>query len=150
VSGIAFDTNILLYAELEAARPKGQLARRLLNVLAGQGIVAAQALGEFVTVTRRRLPRAAALAVRQVDVYRRVFSVPPTDADLVLAAAAFAERYRLQFWDAVIWQASAKGGATILLTEDLQHGFSAGGMRAVNPYALPNWPSLAREIGIRG
>jgi predicted nucleic acid-binding protein len=38
---------------------------------------------------------------------------------------------------------------TIQLTEDLQHGFTAGGMRAVNPYTMPDWPSLAAALGIR-
>ena len=150
MSVAAFDTNILLYAELETARPKGQLANRLLKQLAGRGILAVQVLGEFVTVVRRKVPNATGLAMRQADVYRRVFDTVPTDDDLVVAAAAFADRYRLQFWDALIWQASVKGRATVLLTEDMQHGFTADGMRAVNPFIAPDWATLARDLDISG
>jgi predicted nucleic acid-binding protein len=150
VSVVAFDTNILVYAELEPTRPKGQLASRLLTSLAGRSVLAAQVLGEFVTVVRKKLLGAAGLAARQADVYRNVIETIPTDADLIVLAAAFAERYRLQFWDALIWQASVKGRASILLTEDMQHGFSADGMRAVNPFTPSDWPTLAGDLGIVG
>lgn len=146
---IGFDTNILVYVELERSSSKAALARRLLKTLAGNAVVPAQVLGEFIAVIRRKLPEATGLAIQQAGVYRQVFSIQPTDGDVIAAAAAFADRYRVQFWDAVVWEASAKGGARILLTEDLQHGFTAGGMRAVNPYAMPDWPSLAAQLGIR-
>ncbi len=145
---IAFDTNVLVYAELEKTTPKGRLARRLISVLTGQGIMPAQVLGEFLTVVRRRLPTAWSEARRQAEAYRSVFSIVPTDADLVLAAAAFAERYRLQFWDAVVWQASRQGGASILLTEDMQNGFTTDGMRALDPFVAPDWTALAADLGI--
>jgi predicted nucleic acid-binding protein len=150
VSVVAFDTNILVYAELETTRPKVQLASRLLTGLAGRSVLAAQVLGEFVTAVRRKRPGAAGLAVRHAEVYRNVISTVPTDADLIVLAAQFAERRRLQFWDALIRQASVKGRATILLTEDMQHGFSADGMRAVNPFAAPDWETLAGDLGISG
>jgi predicted nucleic acid-binding protein len=147
---VAFDSNVLLYAELERGSPKGQLARRLVANLGGRAVVAAQVLGELLTVVRRRLPAALPEAVKQVEDYAETFDVVPTDAPLVVLAAAFAERYRLQFWDALIWQASVRGKATILLTEDMQHGFSADGMRAVNPFTMPDWPTLAADLGIVG
>jgi predicted nucleic acid-binding protein len=46
VSLIAFDSNILLYAELETASAKGKLAERLLAYRVGRSVIAAQALGE--------------------------------------------------------------------------------------------------------
>jgi predicted nucleic acid-binding protein len=147
---LAFDTNILVYAEFEPDYQKGVLARRLLLAAADEGIIAAQAVGELFNVARRRYPALQSRTRDQVLAYSAVMAVVPSDREVLLLAAAFAERYQLQFWDAVIWQASAKGGATILLTEDLQHGFTAGGMRAVNPYVMPDWPSLTRELGIRG
>lgn len=150
MSVVSFDTNILVYAELETTRPKGQLAGRLLAGLAGRSVLAVQVLGEFVAVVRRRVPAATGLAIRQADAYRNVIDTVPTDADLIVLAAAFAERFHLQFWDALIWQASVRGNATILLTEDMQHGFTADGMRAVNPFLAPDWAALARDLHISG
>lgn len=149
MSAVAFDTNVLIYAELEKASIKGQLAIRLIGELAGHGIVAAQVLGEFLNVVRRRRPLAFGLASRQVDAYRHVLNIVPTELDIVVAAAGFSERYRLQVWDAIIWQASRKGGAAILLTEDMQDGFAADGMRALNPFSRPDWPTLAADLGLR-
>jgi predicted nucleic acid-binding protein len=148
VSLIAFDSNILLYAELESASAKGKLAESLLAYCVGRSVIAAQALGEVLTVVRRRLPSAFGEACRQVEDYRDTLAVVPTDGEIIVAAARFSQRYRLQFWDAVIWQASRKGGATILLTEDMQDGFTAGGMRALNPFTRADWPTLAADLGL--
>jgi predicted nucleic acid-binding protein len=51
--------------------------------------------------------------------------------------------------DVEILAVRARRSATILLTEHVQHGFTAGGMRAVNPCAMPDRPSWAEELGIR-
>lgn len=148
MSLIAFDSNILLYAELKSASAKGMLAESLIGHCVGRSVIAAQALGEVLAVVRRRLPKAYGEACRQVDDYRETVTVIPTDGEIIVAAARFAERYRLQFWDAVIWQASRKGGATILLTEDMQDGFAVDGMRALNPFTRTDWPTLAADLGI--
>jgi predicted nucleic acid-binding protein len=136
VSLYALDSNILLYAELEPDSDKGQRAAQLIGDIAGRGVLAAQVLGEFLNVVRRRRPASFGEARRQADVYREVFALVPTDAALLAAAARFAERYKLQFWDSVIWQASAHGGAAVLFSEDLQDGFEVDGMRAINPFPL--------------
>ncbi|HET6470090.1 MAG TPA: PIN domain-containing protein [Geminicoccaceae bacterium] len=148
MSRLAFDSNVLIYAELEPASRKGTLARRLIEDHAGCSVVAAQALGELLTVVRRRLPEAFGECRAQVQDYIGAFSVVPTDSELIVAAATFAERYRLQIWDSLIWQASRKGGATILLTEDMQDGFAADGLRALNPFVRPDWPTLAADLGL--
>ena len=88
MSVIAFDTNILVYAELETTRPKGQLASRLLTDLAGRSVLAVQVLGEFVAVVRRKLPTAAGLAVRQTEAYRNVIKTVPTDDDVAASLRA--------------------------------------------------------------
>lgn len=145
----ALDSNILLYAELEPESDKGRRAARLIAAVADRGLLPAQAIGEFLNVVRRRRPAALAEARRQVEAYRAVFAVVLSDAETMLAAARFAERYSLQFWDSVIWQASVRGGASVLLTEDLQDGFGADGLRAVDPFAAEDWEILARQLSLR-
>jgi predicted nucleic acid-binding protein len=41
----------------------------------------------------------------------------------------------LSFWDALIVVTAAKCGATVLYTEDLNHGQEILGVRIVNPFA---------------
>lgn len=146
---VALDTNVLVYAELEHASAEGRRAREAIRHCSGTGVLAVQVLGELIAVVRRRPPAAVALALRQIEQYRLVFNLAPTDADVVVAAGAFAGRHRPQLWDAVIWQAPIKGRATVLLTEDLQDGLTAEGMRAVSPSAAPDWATLAADLGRR-
>lgn len=130
----ALDSNVLLYAELEPKSDKGRRAADLIRIVARRGVLATQVLGEFLNVVRRRRPVAFQEARMQAETYRKVFVLVPTDAAILSAAALFAERYKLQFWDSVIWQASVRGGAVMLFSEDLQDGFEVSGMRAVNPF----------------
>ena len=45
-----------------------------------------------------------------------------------------AERYRLQFWDAVIISVCDAHGVSALFTQDMQDGQRIGGLRIVNPF----------------
>lgn len=139
---VALDSNVLIYAEIEPETTKGRRAAEVTAAAARAGVLAAQAIGEYLWVVRRRQPHLAARARAQAESFRDLFTVVPSDLDVLLDAARFAERYRLQYWDSVIWQASRRGGAAILLSEDLQDGFSAEGMRVVDPFAAEPSPAL--------
>ena len=41
---------------------------------------------------------------------------------------------KVSYWDALIVETAADSGATLLVTEDLQHGQSFGELRVVNPF----------------
>lgn len=141
-SSVAFDSNVLVYPELDPKSAKGRRAAELLARCQPGGIIAAQALAELLAVVRRKAPDGLEAAVRQVEAYGELFTIVPTGIDIVLAAGGFSDRYQLQLWDSVIWQASRRGGASILLSEDLQDGFSAEGMRVVDPFAAEPSPIL--------
>jgi predicted nucleic acid-binding protein len=53
----------------------------------------------------------------------------------------------LASWDALVLNVSAEGGARLLLTEDLHHGFSWRGVRVVNPLIEPQDPLLLQLLG---
>lgn len=139
---VTLDSSVLLYAELEPDSAKGELARDLIARAAPRGILAAQALGEFLNVVRRRHPARLPGALEQIELYREVFRIAPTNAPIIMAAGALAHRHRLQLWDAVIWQAAATLGARIFLSEDLQDGLLLEGMMVLNPFANENTGKL--------
>lgn len=63
-----------------------------------------------------------------------VYSTVQIDATLIIRAA---ERYRrdmLSFRDGLIVEAALAGGATRLLSEDLQHGREVAGLVIENPF----------------
>jgi len=43
----------------------------------------------------------------------------------------------LRIWDAIVLATAAEAGCQMLLTEDLQAGFTWGGVTVVNPFAVP-------------
>ena len=130
----ALDSNILIYAALEPGSEKGQRAAEVIRLAAPSGVLAVQALLEFVAVVRRRAPELTAKAIQQADAWAAVFEIAPTDAAVMTSAARLVASHRFQVWDAVIWSAAEAAGATVLITEDLHDGLQLGTMSALNPF----------------
>jgi len=66
------------------------------------------------------------------------FAVVETSAEAMLAAADLATDHQLGMWDAVILSAAARAGCRLLLSEDLQEGFTWFGVTVVNPFGAPH------------
>jgi predicted nucleic acid-binding protein len=131
-----FDTNVLVYLFDGDSPDKQSRARDALQQALERGavVISTQVLQEFfVTVTRklaRPLPaREAEAALRRL----MELSVVQIDPDLILAAAVSSRRDRISFWDALILAAASAAGCEEVLSEDLQHGRSFGGVRITNP-----------------
>ena len=58
-----------------------------------------------------------------------------------------AEKYQMQFFDALIVVITRRAGATILISEDMQDGLEIDGLRIVNPFAAANETLLADYFG---
>ena len=54
------------------------------------------------------------------------------------------EHHNLSFWDAMQWAVAKQAGATLLLSEDLQHGRELEGVRFLNPFLDSNFLSGPR------
>jgi predicted nucleic acid-binding protein len=135
-----FDTNVLVYVFDRDSPDRSRRAHELMreHVASGGLLLSTQVLQEFyVTVTRklaRPLPEETALAA-----LRRLASLPTVQVDsrLVLEAASRGRVLQLSFWDALIIQAAIEGGASHLLSEDLQHGRRIDGLTIENPFRTP-------------
>jgi predicted nucleic acid-binding protein len=130
------DSNVLVYAELEPRSVKGQQASQVIVEAAPRGVLAVQALLEFLAVVRRRRPASFASAMAKVEAWSTVFETAATTAIAARSAATLVRAHHLQVWDAVIWSAARAAGATLFLSEDLQDGLAIDGMRVINPFAL--------------
>lgn len=135
---VAFDTNVLIYAELEPDSPKGARAQQLLIRAAGMGVIAVQALGEFLRKVQRSSPGLLDQAIAQTASYASHFLTPETSHAVLSAAAELSRDHKLQTWDAVIIVASVSAGAKVLLSEDMQDGRSVAGLRIINPFDPAN------------
>lgn len=129
-----FDTNLLVYAD-SADEPAKQ--RRAIELItehraAGTAVISTQVLQEFVNVSLRKLRLPPALIRERLDFYRR-FELVAATPELMTGALDLHVLHNLSFYDALILQAAIVSGCQRLLTEDLQHGATFGGVRIVNP-----------------
>jgi predicted nucleic acid-binding protein len=132
-----FDTNLLVYLFDSSSPEKQGRAREVLSERAQRDevLLSAQVLEEFYVAVTRKLatPLSADHAERLVRDFS-AFPVVALDAPLVIAAVVLSRRHKLSLSDALIVVAAKVGGATELLTEDLQHGQTLEGVRIVNPF----------------
>jgi predicted nucleic acid-binding protein len=129
------DTNVVVYAHDHGAGPKQQMAREVLEHMAGSLVISAQVLSEFYWVATRRLtpPLARPDAAEAVE-HLSALPVVTTTAGLVLSAIATARNETLSLWDALIIEAASTAGCDRVLTEDLQHDRVIRGVRVENPF----------------
>jgi predicted nucleic acid-binding protein len=134
------DTNVLVYAHDRSETQRRPVAQAALDELwrTRTGTLSTQVLSEFYVVATRKfdppLPRAAA---RRIIGAYTAWPVVHVDGPLILAASTLEERHTLSFWDALIIEAAARGGATHLLSEDLQTGRRIRGVTIRNPFIAP-------------
>lgn len=136
------DTNILLYraSTAEDELPKRRVAESLLR-RADIGL-SAQVLAEFyhnaVNKPGLRLPPATARAIVEA---LTTLPVVPITTEVVLTAIRMRDRHQISYWDAAILAAAQELSATIVLSEDLNHGQTYDGVTVLNPFlpgvALP-------------
>lgn len=133
---VEFDTNVLAYAEGINERTKRDAALGLIGKLPHDAIVIpVQALGELFHVLVRKAGKSRNEARNRLLHWSDAFSVAETSSEVMLAAAGLAADHRLGIWDAAVLSASAHAGCRLLLSEDLNEGFTWHGVTAVNPFA---------------
>ncbi len=137
----ALDTNILVYAEGVNDAGKRRRAWDLFEKLPYDTVVPVQVLGELFRVLVRKAGFAPAVARTAVYRWSDAFNLVETSSSILLAAADLATR-KFDIWDAVIFSAAAEANCRVLLSEDMQHGFTERGVTVVNPFAHPEHPLL--------
>lgn len=142
---VALDTNILAYAEGVGDRPRRDATVRLLHQLAGVDIlIPAQVLGELYRVLTGKALRASDLAREAVLSWADAYLVADSTWSAFQSALDLGVAHRFQFWDALILSVAVENKCRLLLSEDLQQGFTWRGICIVNPYAPQIHPLLKR------
>ena len=133
---VAFDTNVLAYAEgINGKQRRGEALAIIRKLPQDAGVVPVQVLGELFNVLIRKAGKSRIDARHALLSWRDTFSVVETSPEVMLGAADLATDHQLGIWDAVILSAAAQGGCRLLLSEDLQEGFTWAGVTVVNPFA---------------
>jgi predicted nucleic acid-binding protein len=134
------DTHILIYAhDLDAGDRQGRAAALLQGLWEERrGILTTQMLQEFYVNVTVKMPTPISLsAARGLLSTYAAWQVEVDGVETVLLATEIQERNRMSFWDAMIVAAAHRGGAAILLGEDLDHDQVIEGVRVQNPFLSP-------------
>lgn len=130
------DTNILVYAHDAAAGEKHSRAKALVSQIWNDrcGVLSTQVLQEFYVNIRRK----AAAPVSTVEAKQWLtdylsWEIVVNDENAVIEAIDLEERYQLSFRDALILHAANSAGASVIYSEDLNHGQQYAELVVQNP-----------------
>ena len=145
---VALDTNLLVYAEgiafLASDAEKPAAVHRLLDALPADDVVLpAQVLGELYRVLTGKAKRPASDARAAILGWCDLYPPVDTTASVMMAAVDLAAVHRLSIWDSVVLSAAAEAGCRLVLSEDMQEGFTWRGLTIVNPFSGTPHPLLA-------
>ena len=136
---IFIDMNIIIYAYDKTSGNKHKIAGDILSDLwnSGIGVVSTQVLQEFFVNVVQKIPRPIdkKLSKEIVKDFLK-WKVVINNGESILDAIDICEKYGYSFWDSMIIEAAFKGGAKVLISEDLQDGQVISGITIRNPFKL--------------
>ena len=134
---IFLDTNILIYAYDVSAGKKHEMAKTILMDLwnSGKGVLSIQVLQEFFVNITKKVSKPLDIKTAK-DIIKDLlkWDVVMIDGESLLEAVEIHIRHQYSFWDSMILKAAQKGGAVLLLSEDLMHGQTVDGVKIKNPF----------------
>jgi len=131
------DTNIIIYAYDVSAGKKHQTAGDILADLwnSGRGIISIQVLQEFFVNVVQKIPKPMnRQKAREVVKDFLKWHVVVNKGDSIIEAIDISIKYGYTFWDSLIIEAAIAGGASVLISEDLQDGQVISGITIKNPF----------------
>ncbi|WP_407048719.1 PIN domain-containing protein [Methyloraptor flagellatus] len=147
MTAVAFDTNILVYAAGVGDAAKCEAAASLLARVGTRAVVPVQVIGEFFNVLVRKVGMTPRDVQTRIDLLTAGTHLVDTTAAVLDGAVGLATAHRLQIWDAVVVAAAEQADCTVLLSEDMQHGFTWRRITVVDPLAHADHPLLVRAAG---
>lgn len=140
---VALDTNILAYAEgVNGAARKVNALNLIQRLPAGSALLPVQTLGELFQLLVRKVKRTPAQARAAILGWRDAFPLIETSENVIVGAAELAATHRFSFWDGVVLASAAEGECRLLLSEDLQEGFTWNSVTVTNPLGVSPHPLL--------
>ena len=133
---VAIDTNVLAYAEGAGDVTRHAQALALLTRLPEAAVVLpVQVLGELFRVLVGKLKLSPARARETVLHWSDAYAVRDSTWGALQSAFDLSAAHGLSIWDSLILSVAAEQRCRLLLSEDLQDGFTWRGTTVVNPFA---------------
>lgn len=136
----------MIYAEDMFLDPRREKALELLKLIPPNRIVVpVQAAGETLNwlIKKGKVPKS--LASERIANWLERYIAQPTTLSVMAAARELLSNHDFQVWDSIILAAANEASADILISEDMQDGFTWRGVTVVNPF-LPEPSSLLHKL----
>lgn len=144
---VALDTNVLAYAEGVGDEIRCTAAITLIEQLPAELILLpAQTMGELYRVLTGKAKRDPAEVREAILAWADSFEVADSSWVAFQSALDLAADHGMQIWDALILSVAADNRCRLLLSEDLQNGFTWRGVTVVNPFVAPLSPLLSNIL----
>ena len=132
------DTNIFVYSFDQSTARKTEEADRLINqaLTTGKGVISYQVVQEFFNVAYRRFPEPMHLEQAEqflTSVLRPLWTIHSSPA-LCLRGLQILERFRVQWYDALIVAGALEAKCGILYSEGFQNGQKFDDLEIRNPF----------------
>ena len=132
---VALDTNVLAYAEGVGDERRCRQARDLVERLpVGGTLLPVQVLGELYRVLTVKQGLEPGVARDAILSWADSFPVADSPWPAFQSAFELAADHGLQIWDALIMAVAAQNQCRLLVTEDMQPGFTWQGVTVANPF----------------
>lgn len=135
------DTNIIVYSFDQSSVPKAEVAERLLRqgLVTRKGAISYQVVQEFFNVAHRRSPGPMRLEEAQqfLSTVLRPLCIIHSSPALFHKALQLVDRFRVQWYDALIVAGAIEAKCGILYSEDFQNGQKFEGLEVRNPFLQP-------------
>lgn len=140
---VALDTNVLAYAEgVNGSAMKARALELIERLPPESTLIPVQVLGELFAVLVRKARQSRAQAGAALLSWGDAFPLIETSNDVLIGATDLASAHQLSLWDALILSAAADARCRLLLSEDLQEGFSWRGVTVADPFSSAPHPLL--------
>ena len=144
---IAIDTNVFVYGEgINGAERAAQASEIVARLPIDDIVVPVQVLGELFRVLQRKGGFSTDRAGSAVSNLAESFELAPTTPEVLAQAIDLATLHAINIWDAVILCAAMVAGCRLLLSEDMQDGFTFGGVTVVDPFSATRHPLLTAAL----
>jgi len=140
----ALDSNIILYFEGLNDLQRQSVAVKLVERIGTPNLVVpVQALAECISQLGRAPGWTRAEATRQIGSWFARFNTQDTTRAVFEHAQTLTAEHGFQIFDGIILSAAQASGSSVLISEDMQDGFTWRGVTIVNPFAKITHPLIA-------
>lgn len=147
---VALDTNVLVCAEgMNGPERREHIIGILDRIPGADTVLPVQVLGELFNILSGRAGWQRERSREAVRFWQVTYRLIDSSADVLDRALELAADHGISTWDAVVLAAASAARCRILLSEDMQDGFSWGGVTVTDPFAAQPHPLLAAVLAPR-